>query len=271
MKLLNVLNPYTSLTFNAVYGFGNCIIGFLSASWWFITVGAYYVVLAVTRFSVLQVKLKGSSEYNTELCIRRITGILLVTLSFCIVGVNVMSAIKDRGIAFNKIMMITVAAYTFTKITIAIIGMVKAKSSLSPALKTLRNISLADACVSIYAMQRSMLVSFPGMERNNILLLNIFTGTAVWIIVLLLGINLIGGKYTDMAKSKIVKANEKIAKAVTGGYKKIEKGVVGGYKKIEQGVVNGYTKIEDKFVDDYLTKDGETVEEAKARLKKENK
>ena len=44
-----------------------------------------------------------------------------------------------------------------------------------------------------------------------------------------------------------------------------------GYKKIEQGVVGGYTKIEDKFVDTYLTKDGETIEEAKARLKKENK
>ncbi len=74
-----------------------------------------------------------------------------------------------------------------------------------------------------------------------------------------------------MAKSKIVKANEKIAEAVTGGYKKIEKGVVDGYKKIEKGVVSGYNKIEDKFVDTYLTKDGETVEEAKARLKKENK
>ncbi|MBQ2815998.1 MAG: hypothetical protein IJE65_04955 [Clostridia bacterium] len=74
-----------------------------------------------------------------------------------------------------------------------------------------------------------------------------------------------------MAKSKIVKANEKIAEAVTGGYKKIEQGVVSGYKKIEKGVVDGYTKIEDKFVDAYLTKDGETLEEAKERLKKENK
>ena len=202
---------------------------------------------------------------------RCITGILLVVLSFCIVGVNILSAVTDRGIAFHKVVMITIAAYTFTKITIAIIGMIRAKSSASPVMKTLRNIALADACVSIYTMQRSMLVSFPGMEASQILLLNIFTGTAAWIIVLLLGINLIGGKYTNMAKSRIVKANEKIAKAVTTGYKRIEEGVVDGYKKIEQGVVGGYTKIEDKFVDAYLTKDGETVEEAKARLKKDNK
>ena len=45
-----------------------------------------------------------------------------------------------------------------------------------------------------------------------------------------------------MAKSKLVKANEKIAENVVGGYKKIEEGVVGGYKKIENGVVGGYRK-----------------------------
>lgn len=61
-----------------------------------------------------------------------------------------------------------------------------------------------------------------------------------------------------MAKSKFVNANKKIEKAVTEGYKKIENAVVGTY-----------TKIEDKFVYTYLTKDGETVEDAKARLKKE--
>jgi hypothetical protein len=76
----------------------------------------------------------------------------------------------------------------------------------------------------------------------------------------LLGINLIGGKHIIMAKSKIVALNTKIAETVTDGY-----------KKVERIVVNGYTRIEDKFIDTYLTHDGETIEEAKARLKKENK
>lgn len=58
-----------------------------------------------------------------------------------------------------------------------------------------------------------------------------------------------------MAKSKLVKANEKIAEKVVGGYKAIEDTVVGGYRKIE-----------DAFVDRYLTRDGETVEDAKERL-----
>ena len=58
-----------------------------------------------------------------------------------------------------------------------------------------------------------------------------------------------------MAKSKLVKANAKIAEKV-----------VGGYKKIEDAVVGGYQKIEDAFVEQYLTHDGESVEDAKARF-----
>lgn len=61
-----------------------------------------------------------------------------------------------------------------------------------------------------------------------------------------------------MAKSKLVKANEKIAENVTTGFKKMSDAVVGSY-----------TKIEDKFVDEFLTKDGETVSDAKKRLKQE--
>lgn len=61
-----------------------------------------------------------------------------------------------------------------------------------------------------------------------------------------------------MAKSKFVKANAQIADKVTTAFGKIEHTVVGGY-----------TKIEDAFVDRYLTREGETVAQAKARLKQE--
>ena len=63
-----------------------------------------------------------------------------------------------------------------------------------------------------------------------------------------------------MAKSKLVKANEKIAEGVTGGFQKIQDAVIGGY-----------TKIEDKFVALSLTRDGESVADAKKRLKQEQK
>ena len=66
-------------------------------------------------------------------------------------------------------------------------------------------------------------------------------------------------------------ANEKIEEGVVAGYKQIEEGVVEGYKKVESGVVGGFNKMTDKFVGKFLTRDGETVEEAKARISEDQK
>ena len=57
-----------------------------------------------------------------------------------------------------------------------------------------------------------------------------------------------------------------IEDAVVKGYKGIENAVVGGYKKIEEGVVDGFNKVSDTFIDKLFTREGETVEEAKARM-----
>lgn len=62
-----------------------------------------------------------------------------------------------------------------------------------------------------------------------------------------------------MAKSKLIKANETIAREIT---KRLA--------KINRTVVDGYIKIEDQFVDQFLTRDGESISDAKKRLEREN-
>lgn len=72
---------------------------------------------------------------------------------------------------------------------------------------------------------------------------------------------------------KIANVVEDMGQAVTRGYKAIENGMVSGYKKIENGAVTGFEKVSDRCVDVLFAKEGETVEEARARLaaKKESK
>lgn len=70
-----------------------------------------------------------------------------------------------------------------------------------------------------------------------------------------------------MEENKLKQAEKAIEDTVVGGYKAIENAVVGGYKAVENAVVEGYTKVEDSFVGKFLTHEGETVEEAKARLR----
>lgn len=72
---------------------------------------------------------------------------------------------------------------------------------------------------------------------------------------------------------KIADVVDGMGRAVTSGYKKMESGVVSGYKKIENGAVAGFEKVTDKCVGVLFAKEGETAEEAKARLaaKKQSK
>lgn len=66
--------------------------------------------------------------------------------------------------------------------------------------------------------------------------------------------------------SKFTETNKQIESAVVGGYQKIEDTVTGGYRKVEDTVVSGYKKVEDKFIATFLAEEGETVEEARARI-----
>ena len=102
-----------------------------------------------------------------------------------------------------------------------------------------------------------MLVSFPGLTDFEIKIFNILTGSAVCLLIFILGIGLTTERKFNMSESKFVKVNRTIAHKVVGIYKIIEKAVVGCY-----------FKIEDKFIDVFLRHDSETIEETKERIKK---
>jgi len=241
---------------NIIFAVCNFVIGMASHSWWFISVSAYYVVLSIMRISVLI----SAKDRRNEKFIMKFSGAMLFVLSVVLCVIVYMTINSFGAVKYHEIVMITIALYAFTKLTLAICGYVKSRKSNRPYLKTLRSIAFTDSVVSIYSLQRSMLVSFEGMTESGIILFNALSGIGMCVIVILFGLNLICERRMKMAKSKFVKANEKIAETV-----------VSGYKKIEKGVVDGYTKIEDKFVDQYLTRENETVEEAKERLKKSGK
>ena len=176
-----------SLSFNIAFATYHIVMGLLTSSWWLLTLGSYYLVLSIVRFVVLRSKSK-------ERFIAKFTGWMLIILSIPLAGTVMLSVVRDRGHELHMIVMIAMAAYAFTKITLATIKLIKARRSTSATLITLRNISFADAFVSIFALQRSMLVSFEGMTETEIVLMNAFLGSAVCVIVFLLGVNLLRNK-----------------------------------------------------------------------------
>lgn len=173
-----------SLAFNIAFATYYLVMGLVTNSWWLLTLGSYYLVLSLVRFMVLRSKSK-------ERFIAKFTGWMLILLSIPLVGTVILSVVRDRGHERHMIVMIALAAYTFIKITLATIKLIKVRRSSSATLITLRNISFADAFVSIFALQRSMLVSFEGMTETEIVIMNATLGSAVCVIVFLLGLNLV--------------------------------------------------------------------------------
>ena len=180
-------NALASLLSNIAFAGYHLTFGIVTASWWLFTIGVYYAFLSVMRFVVIRAK-------KNEHKLSKITGAMLMTLSLPLVGTVILSVVRDRGHKLHMVLMIAMAAYAFAKVTLAVINLIKARKSPAPKLITLRNISLASACVSIFALQRSMLVSFEGMTETEIRIMNIATGSAVCIIVFLLGLNLVRNK-----------------------------------------------------------------------------
>lgn len=174
----------TSLAFNVIFVIYHLVLGLVTRSWWLLTLGTYYLVLSAVRFMVLRFK-------SNELFITKLTGWMLITMSVPLAGTVILSVVKDRGHELHMIVMIAMAAYAFTKITLAVMRFIQARNSDSATLITLRNISLAHAFVSIFALQRSMLVSFDGMTDTEIVIMNAALGSVVCVIVFLLGLNLI--------------------------------------------------------------------------------
>ena len=176
-----------SLVFNMAFATYHLVMGLATSSWWLLTLGSYYLVLSIVRFVVPRSK-------SGERFIAKFTGWMLILLSIPLVGTVILSVVRDRGHERHMIVMIAMAAYAFTKITLATIKLIKARRSTSATLITLRNISFADAFASIFALQRSMLVSFEGMRETEIVIMNATLGSVVCIIVFLLGLNLVRNK-----------------------------------------------------------------------------
>ena len=171
-------------SFHAVFAGYHLLFGAIEGSWWLLNLGSYYLVLAVVRFFVL----------FTKKCYRlatKITGMVLIILTVPLVGTVILSVLRDRGHKLPMIVMIAMAAYAFTRITLATVNLIKSRRHASWTIIALRNLSFADAFVSIFALQRSMLVSFEGMRKTEIVIMNALLGSAVCVTVFLLGLNLI--------------------------------------------------------------------------------
>ncbi|MGI6028752.1 MAG: hypothetical protein ACOX81_05045 [Candidatus Heteroscillospira sp.] len=187
-----IFSAATGFVLNLTYALYHSALGIYWDSLWFLILGAYYIVLSVMRFSAVLYDLRRKNSPSlSEQFLAPLLGALLILLSVILAFSVYLSFHYDVAIQYQEIMMITIATYTFYKITLAIVNAVKAHKQRSQLLIAIRNIGCADAAASLLTLQRSMLVSFEGMSTREIGIMNALTGAGVCILTASLGIYMI--------------------------------------------------------------------------------
>ena len=192
-----ILTTLPTFLINIVYTVYNGVIGIANQSAWFITMAAYYSLLWIMRYCAVNTERKISRMTDPklirkkELSVIRTDGILLLLLNLALSGVVLLTIAKGTAKTYSEIMVISIAAYTFYKITMAVINMVKVRKMQSPILITIRNIGVADALVSMLTLQTTMLASFQDTSSIDANRMNGIAGLAVCILIALLGASMI--------------------------------------------------------------------------------
>lgn len=121
----------------------------------------------------------------------RNTGILLALITIALGGTVILLVNREGGKSYQGYMIFVVAMYTFYKVIISVVNMVRARKMKSPLLVTIRNIGYADALVSLLSLQTAMFASFGENSNINPQVMNAITGTCVCIMILAIGIYMI--------------------------------------------------------------------------------
>lgn len=196
-RFRTILTTMPSFMINVAYTIYNGVIGIMNQSSWFITMAVYYSLLGIMRYCAVHTERKISRLEDhelirkKELAVIKTDGILLLLLNLALSGVVLLTIAEGTAKAYSDIMAISIAAYTFYKIIMAVIHMVKVRKMESPILITIRNIGVADALVSMLTLQMTMLVSFQGTDSLDMNRMNGITGLAVCLLISALGISMI--------------------------------------------------------------------------------
>lgn len=195
----DILKTGLSLAFNVSYAVFNLALAWLYQSGWYLMMAAFLAPMCILRFLLLMSWKKGGAAQDDH-GILFVTGIILLLLDMQIAAIVYVSSIHQVVEGHCEIIMITIAAYTFTKLGFAIARAINARKDRNPVSRTVRCITYAETATSMLSLQRSMLVSFGTDDHEMALMMNIVSGCAACLFIAAIGISMIssGGNKNEI-------------------------------------------------------------------------
>ena len=182
-----VVFAVVSFVFNGLYALFNGLVAILSRSIWYGALAAYYIVLTLMRGGIISYHGKPISERSPKVELRkyRTCGVLLTTLPLCLSFAILQMVVEGSAFVRWGWTVFAFAAYAFYKITMAIYNVIKTRKMDDMTLRALRSIGLADAMVSILALQTTLLYAF---STGNNGVANALTGGVVCAFTVVIGV-----------------------------------------------------------------------------------
>lgn len=197
----DIMKTCLSLLFNASYAVFNLVLAWIYQSEWYLMMTAFLAPLCIIRFRILIFWKKDGAAQDGH-GILSFSGIILLLLDMQIAAIVYVSSIRQVAKGHGEIIMITIAAYTFTKLGFAIARAVNARKDRRPLSRTIRCIIYAETAASMLSLQRSMIVSFGNENHEWALLMNIICGSTVCLFIAATGISMILYGRTNEIKNR---------------------------------------------------------------------
>ena len=159
---------YGALVLNALYGTFQLWLGFYHHTFWFCSLGAYYISLAAMRFFLVRYSRRHApgESMETELIRYRACGIVFLLMNLALALIIFFMVYWSRSFEHHMITAIAMAAYTFSALAAAIVNMIKYRKYNSPVFSASKAISLAAALVSMLTLESTMLTTFGNGEMT---------------------------------------------------------------------------------------------------------
>ena len=199
------LSLYGSLFLNTAYAIFQLGLGFYHATFWYYSMAAYYICLAVMRFFLLKHTraYRPGEKMRFELKKYCLCGWVLLLMNLALMTIVFFMVYWNRTFRHHEITTITMAAYTFTSFTVAIVNLVKYRKYNSPVFSASKAINLAAACVSMLTLETTMLTTF-GQDSDPLVnrLLLAISGIAVSLFIMAMAIYMIVRGKKELKQSK---------------------------------------------------------------------
>lgn len=187
------LSLYAALVLNSLYAVFQFCLGLHQRTLWYFAMAAYYLILAVMRYSLLlySIEHRPGENRREELRRYRFCGIILLGINLVLAVMVFRITWKKPAFAQNEIVCIAMAAFTFTAFIQAFVNMIRYRRYKSPVFSAAKVIGFTSAMVSMLTLETAMLAAFGQGEDGFAQVMTGLTGGAVVLAVLLLAVHMI--------------------------------------------------------------------------------